>query len=261
MLRQLLIAFAVVLFTFLPSTFYGQQSEATAVQILEQAVAASGGREACKQSADFHAAGTLSLYSAGEVVDTGNATLVGSGLKRFRLTATLADETRTWIWKDGAGFLLAKGQTDPIGPHNLSALEGIAFPIVKIIALLDGHSNSIQFVETLTVDGRESYRIRIIQTPKEKNDRLLLGRDSATTDVLFDKETLSIVAVEDRIYPNGHLRESFQHSVVYGDYRSINGVQVPFSIRERISGQLTWGLQLSSFSPGATPSSSEFQLN
>ena len=88
-----------------------------------------------------------------------------------------------------------------------------------------------------------------------------MGRKSATTDILIDKQALSIIGLEDTIYPNGHLRESYQHSVVYGDYRSIDGVQVPFSIKEKISGQLTWGLQLNSFSPGVSPGDSEFQLN
>ncbi|HEV2987796.1 MAG TPA: hypothetical protein VG759_05100 [Candidatus Angelobacter sp.] len=257
MLRHSLIACAILL-----SAISAQAADAQGSQILEQVIAAAGGRDAYKHAGNFRATGTFSLYSSGEVVESGSADLVGAGLKRFRLTASLGNETRVWLWNDGVGFLSAGNkQTGRIGSHNLSSLEGITLPILKVVALLDGHSSSIQLVEVATVDGREAYRIRVIQTPTDQKERLILGRDSATTNILIDKQTLSIIAIEDTIYPNGHLRESYQHGVEYRDYRAINGAQVPFSIKERISGQATWGLQLNSFSPGESPSSSEFQLN
>jgi hypothetical protein len=174
----------------------------------------------------------------------------------------LENETRTWVWKDGVGFLLAGNkQPDPIGLHNLSALEGITSPILKVIALLDSRSWSVRLLETVTLEGKEAYRIRVTQTPIEHKERIALGRDSATTDFFVDRQTLSIIAVEDAIYPNSHTRESYEHSVTYGDYRPVNGAQVPFSIKEKIADQLTWGLQLNSFSATPSSSNSDFQLN
>src|SRR5205823_7720235 len=155
--------------------------------------------------------------------------------------ASLENETRIWVWKDGVGFLSAANkQPDPIGPHNLSSLEGITLPILKVMALLDSHSRTVQLVETVTREGKEAYRVRVIQTPTEHKERLTLARDSATTDILVDRQTLSVTAIEDAISPNGHTRESYQHSVTYGDYRPVNGAQVPFSIKEKIGDQPTW---------------------
>jgi hypothetical protein len=262
MVRKSLIVSAILLCVFRPSNMCGQGLDAQGAQILEQVVTAAGGREACKQAADFRASGTFSLYSGGQVTETGNADLIGSGLRRFRLNATLENERRIWVWKDGVGFLLARNkQPDPIGLHNLSALEGITLPVLKVMALLDSHSRSVRLVETVTLEGKETYRIRVIQTPTEHSERLSLGRDSATTDILVDRQALSVVAIEDAIYPNGHTRESYQHSVIYGDYRPVNGAQVPFAIQEKIGDLPTWGLQLDTFSATASPNSSEFQLN
>jgi hypothetical protein len=260
MIRSLIVA--TIFCTTMPAGMFAQSSDAQAVQVLEQAVTAAGGRDAYKQAAEFRASGTLSLYSAGETMETGNADLVGSGLKRFRLTAKFENETRVWVWKDGVGFLLAGNrQPDPIGRHNLTALEGVTLPVLKVIALLDGSSRSIRLVETFQLGGRIAYRIRVTQTPTEHKDRLVLGRDSVTTDLLLDQQTLSVIAIENTISPNGHQRESYEHSVAYGDYHQVNGAQVPFSIQEKISNQLTWGLQLNTFEPTASPSNSEFQLN
>jgi hypothetical protein len=262
MLNKTLIVSAMLLCLFRSLNMNAQVGEGQGAQILEQVITSAGGREACKQAGDFRASGTFSLYSGGEVTETGNADVIGSGLKRFHLTATLANEIRVWVWKDGVGFLRARNrQPDPIGPHNLSALEGVTLPVLKIMALLDSHSRSVRLVETVTLEGKEAYRIRVTQTPTEHKERLLLGRDSATTDVLVERQTLSVIAIEDAIYPNSHTRESYRHSVTYGDYRAVNRAQVPFSIQEKIADQITWGLQLNSFSSPVGPSSSDFQLN
>jgi hypothetical protein len=87
-----------------------------------------------------------------------------------------------------------------------------------------------------------------------------LGLPNVVTDVLIDHQTLTILAVEDTLYPNGNTRNSFQHRLTYSDYRPIAGVLVPFSIKEEISQQLTWGLQLDSFEPNSGVSDSQFEL-
>src|ERR1700694_1773016 len=108
MFRKVLIVSLMLLCLFRSSSMNAQTADGQGGQILEQVITAAGGREACKQAADFRASGTFSLYSGGEGMETGSATLLGSGLKRFRLTATLEGETRIWVWKDGVGFLLAR---------------------------------------------------------------------------------------------------------------------------------------------------------
>jgi hypothetical protein len=50
------------------------------------------------------------------------------------------------------------------------------------------------------------------------------------------------------------------HKVVYGDYRQVAGILAPFSIKEEISGQLVWALQIESLEPVATLTDSDFDL-
>jgi hypothetical protein len=242
-------------------TACAQAPDAQGIQLLERAIAASGGRQIWGEIRDFRASGKFSLYSSGAVMQTGTAELLGAGIKRFRLTANLANETRTWFWKDGRGALTAgSGSTEPIGRHNLAVLEGSTLPIQKVIALLDGPSRSAQFIELTTVDGRQSYRVRVVRTASSRNDEAALGRPNVVTDVLIDQQTLAILAVEDTLHPNGNTRDSFQHRLTYSDYRPVAGVLVPFSIKEEISQQLTWGLQLDSFAANSGVSDSQFDL-
>jgi hypothetical protein len=239
----------------------GQAPDPQALQIVERAISSAGGRPAWMAMNDFRASGTFSLYSGGEVVDSGNATLSGMGLKRFRLTATLNHETRTWLWKDGTGILSA-GNThiSMIGRHNLTILEGITSPIQKLLALLDSPSRSIQLMEPALIDGRQAYRLRFVRTATDRKEAVLLGRLSFTTDFFIEQQTLLVIAIEDTIYPNASTSGAFQHRVTYGDFRSVAGVQVPFSVKEEIAGQSTWGLRFESFKANVGLAASEFEL-
>jgi len=75
----------------------GQSVALDGTQVLEHAIAAAGGRNAWNDLTDFRAIGNFSLYSHQAITDSGNATLLGAGLKKFRLTATLEHETRIWV--------------------------------------------------------------------------------------------------------------------------------------------------------------------
>ena len=74
-LRSSLIVSMILLCVFVPGSVWGQGSDTQGAQILEQVVAAAGGREACRQAAEFRASGTFSLYSGGEVMETAGGVL------------------------------------------------------------------------------------------------------------------------------------------------------------------------------------------
>jgi hypothetical protein len=201
----------------------GQAPDTQALQILEQTISAAGGRQAWMAMNDFR--------------------------------------TRTWLWKDGAGILSAGNtHSSRIGRHNLAALEGITSPIQKLLALLDSPSRSIQLVESALIDGRQAYRLRLVRTATERKEAVLLGRQSFTTDFIIDQTNFLIIAIEDSIYPNASTSGAFQHKVTYGDFRPVAGLQMPFSMKEEIAGQTTWGLQLESIEANVGLAASEFEL-
>jgi hypothetical protein len=235
--------------------------DAEGVQILERAIAAAGGHELWQKANSFRAFGALSLYSGGIVMDTGSVSIIASGLKKFRLEAKLEHETRRWLWKDGQGTLsTGYGSPEPIGRHNLAVLEGITLPVQRVLALTSGKSHSVSLTGSRTIEGKEVLCVRVVKIASDHKEAALQGRPQIGIDILIDPETFAIVAVEDSIYPNTQTRDVFAHQVIYGDYRSVSGMQVPFSVREQISGQLTWGLQLESFELDENIADSEFSV-
>jgi len=252
----------LALATLQPSALHAQSGDSSGLPILEQAIAASGGRTAWDTLKDFRAAGIMSLYSGGTVSQSGRADLAGKGLRKFRLSASIGDQDRKWLWNNGMGRLdLGNGKPSVIGRHNLVSLEGFNLPILKVIGLCDGPSRSVALVGMEDVAGVPAYRVRITRKASSRADELALGRSEFQLDFLIRQKTFDIMAIEDTIYPNNQPRDAFQHRVTYSDFRTVAGLQIPFKITEQISGQVTWGLALDSFAVNSGVADSEFLPN
>jgi hypothetical protein len=54
--------------------------------------------------------------------------------------------------------------------------------------------------------------------------------------------------------------QEFRQDVLYSNFQQVNGVVVPFSITEKISGQQTWAIQLNAiqFNTGLTEANFHF---
>jgi hypothetical protein len=259
MLKRLTVAIVLLVFCFQSFSTGAQAPDEQGVLILERAVAASGGRAAWNGVGGYRASGAFSLYSRGEEMETGTAVLVGMGLKKFHLTATFKDETRSWLWNDGRGyFLSSRSGVDVIGRHNLAVLESMVLPTQKIIALLDAPLRTVQLVESTALGNTPVYRIRVTRKARDVKEAAALGKSSFVSDILVDQQTLAILAIEDTMHANSNTRDAFQHRLTYGNYRDVSGVWIPFSISEEITGQRCWTLQLDSAETNVLVDPSEF---
>lgn len=259
MVKRLTVAIVLLVWCFQPCPVGAQVADEQGRLILERAVSSSGGRAAWNGIGGYRASGAFSLYSRGVEMETGTAAVVGMGVKKFHLTATFKNETRSWLWNDGMGyFSSSRSGVDVIGRHNLTVLEGMALPTQKIIALLDAPLRTVQLVESTTLGNTAVYRIRVTRTARDVKEAAALGKSSFVSEILVDQQTLAILAIEDTMHANGNTRDAFQHRLIYGNYRNVSGVSIPFSISEEITGQRCWALQLDSAETNVLVDGSEF---
>ncbi|MCI0540336.1 MAG: DUF4292 domain-containing protein [Verrucomicrobiales bacterium] len=225
------------------------QRDPRAVDVLTQAVGAAGGLGRVRDIQDFKASGTITYYWADEEVH-GAVTMRGRGTRHFRLDAILPTGERSWAVSDGEGSLRDdKGNTTAIPYHNAVNLGSLTFPLVHLAFALEEHSLSVEYLGLTTRDDRATHHFRM---------RQLSGRGSEAEDhdiakltsreYFIDAITLQLVSSVDMVYPqrdpsNGHPRE-----ILFADYRSIDGVLVPFSITETVARQRTWTIQLNEIS-------------
>jgi len=67
-----------------------------------------------------------------------------------------------------------------------------------------------------------------------------------TCDYFIDADSLRIVRMEDHSHSvRNYVDLSLPRSIEFSDYRSVNGIEVPFHIAERVNGAQTWFLDVS----------------
>jgi outer membrane lipoprotein-sorting protein len=193
-------------------------------------------------------------FWAGEQV-TGAVTLRGRGADQFRLDASLPQGTRSWAVSDGQGSISEPtGKTSLIPPSNGLNLGALTLPFLGVYAALTDPTVSISPAAQVTLASKPAYDIRVQRTFAQKDDPTGELTKWSVKDYLIDASTLTLLETRDTAYPNDAPKQAFVREVIFSDYRTTNGMLVPFSITEKIAGQQTWTIQLNaiSFNTGLT---------
>jgi len=237
-------------------------SDPVGVAILTQALNASGAANPTKPIHDFVAIGTITFFWAGEAVQ-GPATVKGRGPDQFRLDADLPDSSacvgcpgiRSYAVSHGIGVL-----KDPDGTltrlpfHNTVNIGVLSFPYPTMAASLTDPLTLMTYLGTASLNGRAVNRVRVQRRFSSTADPDGALASLCTTDYFLDVQTSLVLKTLDITHPSETLARSYTHEVELDGYSTVNGVQVPRVIREKVDGQTIWQAQLStiSFNVGLT---------
>ena len=230
-----------------------------AVQVLNQALASAGGQNALAVG-DVLATGSITYYWAGKEVQ-GTVTLKARGTEQFRIDASLPSGTRSWYVNKGDGALRdEEGKVTPIPYQNAVTLGALSFPVPRLSGATSDTASSARYLG-LRTNGDHQYETIEVSRPNQfKVDPDGTLNKLFTTDYLFDPSTFQLASIQDKTHPVDRLTIDVDHEIDFADYRSVNGVQFPFSISERIAGQKTFSIELSTVTPNSGLSDSDFQF-
>ena len=229
----------------------GQQSPSTTVQrdqqaltVLSQVIKAAGGQAALAAIQDITGSGTITYYWAGEEVQ-GNVTVKGRGTGQFRLDATLTTGVRSWAVNNGTGFTKeTNGTVSQIPYHNTVNFGNLAFPISFLSTIIGDASTSITYVGLEARNGVQVHHLRTQKIFPSKIDPGGIVSKLSTRDFFIDSTSFQIVATQDMVHPEGASTIDYPREMQFSDYRTVNGVLVPFAVAEVATGQLTYSIQL-----------------
>jgi hypothetical protein len=242
-----------------PTSTTQAQVDPQAVTILNQVMAAAGGSVIVSTVQDVTASGTITFSWAGQDV-SGNATLKGRGTGQFRLDASLPDGSRTWTTSNGREFKKdANGTVTQSRYHIPANFTNLTFPLAELAVALQDPSISLIYVALETKNSVQVHHIRLTKTAFPNSDAMGLTRKAATKDFLVDAATFQIRSVVSVAFQKDNPGLTCPREIEYSDYRTINGIQVPFSITELIDGQNTFTIQLNQLSFNNSLSDSDFQ--
>jgi hypothetical protein len=259
-----------------------QPRDPVLLDVLARVVNAAGGVQALAAVHDFTESGDITFHW-GKGVE-GPVTIQALGGNHFRMEADLPGGKRTWVVNDGSGTRKEGDQkVIPLSGENAVNLGNLTFPIGQVAAVLGDPKADISLVGIETRDGRSIYRLRV---------KGQLGLSSTpipslpvVKDLLIDALNFSILSVEDRPFrtyqargnvvdksaesseklsdqpsePKGKLSDRPARAIEFGDFRTANGVLVPFSISTKLMGQETLTIHLSSVVFNSNLSSEDFK--
>lgn len=230
-----------------------------AISILNQCLQAAGGAQAIGAIQDFTASGSITYNWAGESVN-GSVTLKGRGKGQFRLDADLSNGRLSWAVNNGDGFYKELDETTRhIFYANAVNFGSLTLPYVHIAAGLNDQSTSLSYIGVNSQDNRKTYDIRIQQAlPPDRDPTGILGK-LTRRDFFIDTQTFQIVRVSDMVHPEKITTIDIPHEIEFSDYRSVNGVALPFSISEKTDGQHTYTIQISQISFNSGLQDADFQ--
>lgn len=237
----------------------GPQRDPSATTFLTQAVTAAGGSSAISAIQDFTAQGTIT-HNWGDNPEQGQLAVKSRGLSQFRIDSSLPEGTWSWVVNNNSGQLtFPDGTLTSIPYHNTPNVGSLTLPICRVNSALSDLRTSVIDLGTVKFGTGQARQIRIQQTFRSDS----AGWRSKLTqrDYFFDPASFSLLEVRDTVHPqNDAVNGQLKHTVNFGNYKTVNGVAVPFSVSETIAGQHTWTLQLSSIAFNTGLSDSDFQF-
>jgi hypothetical protein len=258
-LRFLPFVFASLL-SIVPLPLPAQQAPSAtkdpqAVSILKQALGAAGGTTAILALADYKATGTVTYHENQDL--TGSVTLRGLGFTEFREDASLPSGIRSFSIHNG--LATTKSEAGGIRHHTfryqLPLMESsILVPCWQLAAAVGDPLFGLSYKGTTTVDGYTVHDIRIQLMPPGPPDANGVIAEYFGADFFVDTTTFQVRMTQDVVI------DHFPRKVRFSNYKTVNGVLVPFSIDEEVNGQRTQTIQLeqSGFNTGLQ--GSDFEL-
>lgn len=180
---------------------------------------------------------------AGSDNESGPGILSAKSTTESRVDLNLSDGTQSEVrtsshggpadqWKSGDGKVIAAAQ------HNGWTDAAWFFPALSSLAQVANPNYVFSLVGQEQHDGLTVEHLRISQSfPSDTKNILRVGQLSAM-DFYLDPTSFLPLAVSFNTHPDSDMNTNIPIEVRFADYRSVNGVQVPFHIQRLLNGSL-----------------------
>lgn len=248
MIQNRFLAFSASLCLFHPAITFGKQAVLPVVlprTLLQQSLTVLTSNT---KVSDITLSGSVGM-TLGSSDESGSAVLrtIATGISRADLT--LSSGPRTEIRNlatnpPAGGWSGSDGVSHAIPFHNLISEPNWISPVFQISTVLSNPTYVVTVVGQETKNSRTVYHISFHQTLLNAAGDTQLFEHLTQADIYLDTSTLLPTALDFNIHPDGNAGADIPVEVTYGDYRTVNGVQVPFHFQRYLNGSLFLDLQI-----------------
>jgi hypothetical protein len=183
--------------------------------------------------------------------ETGSGTFTAKGLNLSRTQITLSSATRTDTRNitNGipAGQWSVNGQpASTYALHNCWTDAAWFFPAFSALAQWSNGNFVWSYVGSERHAGLNTQHLRVVQLYPQDAKSLLAVQRLSTTDFYLDPVSFLPLAVVSKVHPDQDMNTDIPVEIRFADYRSVQGVQVPFRVQKLLNGTLLLDLTVTS---------------
>jgi hypothetical protein len=265
-LKRLAILPCVFLFSF---SIHAQQTATTVVQNPTAVALATNSLAVLTGSAqisDVTLTGTATR-TAGSDIESGNVTLKVLGTSDSRIDLVVSSGTRSEIRTAPSGvpqglWLAPGGSFNSMAMDNCFTDAAWFFPALTVLSQTSNPNLSISYVGQETKNGISVQHLQFafnsgVQVPGFGDPLATLS----STDVYLDLSSLLPVAFAFNTHPDNDALVNIPVEVDFSNYRTVNGVQIPFHIQKYLNGSLFLDMTIQSATLNSGLTVSAFSSN
>jgi len=236
------------------------QRDPQALVLLTKSLNVTGGVAYIAAIHDFTATGTITYNWAGEAVP-GSLTVYGKGLNEFRMDANVSSGTQSFILNGAEGALFPlNGPKTKLPFYSVMTAGSLTFPAARIANVLSDSTISVSYLGMHTWNGSQVCLVHVAPLLDPTFNLAAPLSGLGEFDLYIDPTSYQPLGLSDKIWSNTDMTQPYLHEIVFSNYTATNGLSIPFTITERVSGQQTWSITLTSarFNSGLPDSLFEF---
>ncbi len=258
---RILLSPALSVLLVIPSATQQAASSTQASQLLQQSLAALQGNASLT---DVTLSGTARRI-AGSDDESGSVVLTATASGSSKLALSFASGNRSEVrtnsnsgpagsWSD------PDGAAHPISYHNLMTDSGL-FPAFALASLLASQNTVATYVGQETRNGDSVIHLSAYQQfPGITGDNAVLPRHLSQIEIFLDPTTLLPASITFNTHPDNNALLDIPIEIDFSDYRSVNGIQVPFHIQKFLNNSLALDLQFQNVTTNSGLSAADFTV-
>ena len=239
---------------------YQLTQDPQAVAVAQAAFTAMGGAQAVAGYQDSMASGTVTISTGGNAVSY-PITMKSKGLRETRVELQMPKGTNTRIVNQGQGAILRPdGSVKSLFSNNTFAEHVNHVPVLSILAEYANGNVNLLYQGTQQVQGQSEDVIEVDFVPNLDPVQGPHFASMSRTLFFVNQSTRLVDKIQTTPFYEGAAKDTFTEEVYLADYRSVNGLFMPFRQTVFIDGTLDSDITFSAVNVNVGLSDEEFAL-
>lgn len=243
----------VFLFANITAVAQNPGSDPQAISLAQQSVAAlNGGANITDVTLNANVTSIL-----GSDYESGTATLLAKGTEESRVDLTLnTSGTRADVRNSSGGAWEKNGGTSTAyAQHNCWVDAPWFFPALSSLTQTTNQSFVFKYIGQEQHGGVNTQHIQVFQAVSDP-----LVQHLGTMDFYLDPNSQLPLAIAFTQHPDENMSSDIAAEIEFADYRSSNGIQVPYHIQRMLNGLVVMDIIVTSAAFNSSLPDSQFQL-